>query len=56
MAGCLSGSAPHHVLEAKGRLANVEHLDGQDRVQFAQQHAIRVGHLLCALSIERLSW
>ena len=43
------------VLEAKGRLANVEHLDGPDRVRFRLNNTpqfTRVGHLLCALSID----
>ena len=45
------------VLDAEGRLANIEHLDGPYGVRFRLNNTprfTRVGHLLCALSIDRL--
>lgn len=44
------------VLDAEGRLANFEHLDSPDGVRFRLTNTpriTRVGHLLCALSIDR---
>ena len=44
------------VLDAEARLANVEHLDAPDGVRFRLNNTprfTRVGHLLCALSIDR---
>jgi len=44
------------VLDAEVRLANIEHLDSPDGVRFRLTNTpriTRVGHLLCALSIDR---
>lgn len=45
------------VLDAESRLANIEHLDAPDSVRFRLNNTprfTRIGHLLCALSIDGL--
>jgi len=45
------------VLDAESRLADIEHLDGPDGFRFRLNNTpqfTRVGHLLCALSIDGL--